>query len=431
MTTAESTGARARAFALPDLGEGLTDAEVVAWRVQPGDHVDVDQVVVDVETAKATVEVPCPFAGRVVEVHAAVGESVPVGSPLVTIADEAHEADPDAIDDDSGSGAVLVGYGTAPTTGRRRRLRGRAPTPAPVSTPARTTRARVISPVVRRLADSRGIDLADLTGSGPAGVIVRRDVESARADTSIGGTPARDLPARDVPTGDRTVLRGIRRTIADHVTRSRREIPDATTWVDVDATALLDARAALREARPDQSIGLLALLARFVVAGLRRFPDLNTSVEADGDDIVIIRHPTVNLGFAAQTERGLVVPVVHGADTMTLTELAAAITDRTAAARTGSLAPAQLTGGTFTLNNYGVFGVDGSTPIVNHPEAALLGVGRIAAKPWVVEGELAVRQVTQLSLTFDHRVCDGGVAGGFLRYVADCVEGPVSLLADV
>lgn len=220
-------------------------------------------------------------------------------------------------------------------------------------------------------------------------------------------------------------LRGVRRAIAEKMARSRREIPDVTTWVDVDASGLVEAREALRRAHPE--VGLMALLARFVMAGLARFPELNSSI--DGDEIV--QHGHVNLGFAAQTDRGLVVPVVKDAASMTTGQLGAEIARLTAGAREGRLEPADLTGGTITLNNYGVFGVDGSTPIINHPEAALLGVGRIVDKPWVVDGGLAVRKVTQLSLTFDHRVCDGGTAGGFLRFVADCVEQPIGLLADL
>lgn len=220
-------------------------------------------------------------------------------------------------------------------------------------------------------------------------------------------------------------MRGVRRTVADKLARSRREIPDATTWVDVDATGLVEAREALRANHPNA--GLTALLARFVVAGLVRFPELNASVEDDE----IVQHGHVNLGVAAQTDRGLVVPVVKDADRMSTAQLGDEIARLAAAARDGSLDPADLSGGTITLNNYGVFGVDGSTPIINHPEAALLGVGRVVDKPWVVDGQLAVRKVTQLSLTFDHRVCDGGTAGGFLRFVADCVERPVGLLADL
>lgn len=280
----------------------------------------------------------------------------------------------------------------------------------------------MISPVVRRIVREKGLDLSALTGSGPAGVILRRDVDAAIERSTAAVDERRVAPQLH---DQRVPLRGIRRAVADKMARSRREIPDATTWVDVDATGLVEARDALRRAYPD--IGLMALLARFVVAALIRFPELNASV--DGDEIV--QHGHINLGFAAQTDRGLVVPVVKDAHRMTTVQLGEEISRLTAAARDGNLDPAELTGGTVTLNNYGVFGVDGSTPIINHPEAALLGVGRIVDKPWVVDGQLAVRKVTQLSLTFDHRVCDGGTAGGFLRYVADCVERPLGLLADL
>ena len=217
--------------------------------------------------------------------------------------------------------------------------------------------------------------------------------------------------------------------MVERLSTSRREIPDATTWVDVDATRLMTAKDRLRAARPDAGIGVLPLLARITVAGLTAYPALNSSVDLEAGEIV--RHSVVNLGFAAQSPRGLVVPVVHGAQAMTTAELAAALRELTEREREGRLSPAELTGGTFTLNNYGVFGVDGSTPIINHPEAAMLGVGRIVDKPWVHRGRLRVRKVTQLSFTFDHRVCDGGTAGGFLRFVADCVEDPGVLLADL
>ncbi|HWH01984.1 MAG TPA: dihydrolipoamide acetyltransferase family protein, partial [Pilimelia sp.] len=219
----------------------------------------------------------------------------------------------------------------------------------------------------------------------------------------------------------------VRRRMAEQVTRSRREIPDVTVWVDVDATALLETRAAINRACPDRPVSVLALLARVCVHGLRLFPDLNSRVDAAGERIV--RCARVHLGVAAQTDRGLVVPVVPDAHRLTTVELAEALSDTVGRARAGTLPPHRLTGSTFTLNNYGVYGVDGSTPIINHPEAALLGVGRITDKPWVVDGQLAVRRVTQLSLTFDHRVCDGATAGGFLRHVADCVENPAVLIA--
>ncbi|MDO5710813.1 MAG: dihydrolipoamide acetyltransferase family protein, partial [Micrococcales bacterium] len=267
---------------------------------------------------------------------------------------------------------------------------------------------RVISPLVRRLAAERGIDLRAVIPSAPGGIITRRDVERAQPDPrasapAIAGS-ATSLGETRIP------LTGMRGLIADKLSTSRRQIPDATTWVDVDASALLDLRAQLQTAAPDAGIGLLALLARICVAGLSRYPELNASVDMERREIV--RHGGVNLSFAAQSPRGLLVPVVQGADGLTLRELAKALRRLTNAARGGSLSTAQCTGGTFTLNNYGPLGVDGSTPIINHPEAAMLGVGRIIERPWVVDGRLAVRQVAQLSFTFDHRVADGGSAGG-------------------
>ncbi|PLW73294.1 branched-chain alpha-keto acid dehydrogenase subunit E2, partial [Streptomyces sp. DJ] len=247
---------------------------------------------------------------------------------------------------------------------------------------------------------------------------------AAAATATATAGPAADGAAEAV----RIPLRGVRGAVAEKMSRSRREIPDATCWVDADATELLAVKDALA-AGPGPRIGLLALLARICTAALARHPELNSTVDTERGEVV--RLPAVHLGFAAQTERGLVVPVVRDAHRMSTAELSAEITRLTEAARTGTLTPAELTGGTFTLNNYGVFGVDGSTPILNHPEAAMLGVGRIAEKPWVHRGELAVRRVTQLSFTFDHRVCDGGAAGGFLRFVADCVENPVRLLRDL
>ncbi|MFI0772475.1 dihydrolipoamide acetyltransferase family protein [Streptomyces sp. NPDC021218] len=433
-------------FLLPDLGEGLAEAEIIEWRVAVGDTVGIDQIVVEVETAKAAVEVPVPYAGTVVHLYAQAGESVNVGAPLISVgpafpADDAQDpaADRYREEEQASSGNVLIGYGTGHAVTRRRRRRGRVSTDQPLAaeTTPRPTGAvpLVISPLVRRLARDNGIDLIRLAPTGPYRVIVRRDVEQAidrlrPTDASVGSAAPEppSAPARPSAAGEERIpLRGLRRAVADKLSRSRTEIPDATTWVDVDATGLLHAKDVLKASERDSPIGLMAVLARICVAGLRHFPELNSSVDTERAEIV--RHPAVHLGFAAQTERGLVVPVVRDADSMTTAELAAELARLTELARNGTLPPAALTGGTFTLNNYGVFGVDGSTPIINHPEAAILGVGRIVDKPWAVDGALAVRKVTQLSLSFDHRVCDGGVAGGFLRCVADCVERPVTLLA--
>jgi pyruvate dehydrogenase E2 component (dihydrolipoamide acetyltransferase) len=194
--------------------------------------------------------------------------------------------------------------------------------------------------------------------------------------------------------------------------------------VDVDATELLRLRTALNADELAPKISLLALLSRFTILGLRRYPELNARI--DGDEIVL--NPSVHLGFAAQTDRGLMVPVVREAQAHTLEQLAAAVAERTRGAREGTLGPADLTGGTFTVNNYGVFGVDGSAAIINHPEVAILGIGRIIPRPWVVDDQIVPRQMTELTLAFDHRVCDGGTAGGFLRFIADCVESPAKAL---
>lgn len=459
-------------FTLPDLGEGLTEAQVVRWLVAVGDVVSVDQPVVEVETAKAMVEVPCPYGGVVTARFGEEGAELPVGAPLLTVAvgeQEQGGKGPDAPDGSQGSGNVLVGYGTQAPAARRRRVRpgDRAVAQAagaagPAGASGAAASVAVISPLVRRLARERGLDLRRIRGTGPEGLIIRADVEqAAQAVQAAQATqasqaahaaqashaapaPAPGAHAAAVPRGAassavrtartpgrrkaeglRVPLRGVRGAAAEKLSRSRREIPDATCWVDADATELLAARRAMNVSG-GAKVSLLALLARICTAALAKYPELNATVDTEAHEIV--RLPGVHLGFAAQTDRGLVVPVVRDAHARNAVELSVEMARLTEAARAGKLSPAELTGGTFTLNNYGVFGVDGSTPIINHPEAAMLGVGRIAPKPWVHEGELAVRHVVQLSFTFDHRVCDGGTAGGFLRYVADCVEQPAVLL---
>ncbi len=410
-------------FALPDLGEGLTEAELVQWLVRPGDPITVDTPVAEVETAKATVEVPSPFAGIVTELHGTVGSTIAVGAPLITVRSLNGDAAGYVEEERAGSGNVLVGYGTTEAPGRRRR-RQAEPAPAPVSAPAE--RPKIVSPIVRQLARRAGLDLESLVGTGSDGLITRADVERAIEARS---TPEAENADRrtGLPVLTRVPLTGVRGHIVRTLARSRAEIPDATTWVDVDATGLLALREDMR--RGDWKPGIVALLARFVVAGLREFPALNSRVDVEREEVVHL--DGVNLGVAAQTERGLVVPAVRGADRLSIRALDTEIRRLTAAAREGTATAAELSSGSFTLNNYGVFGVDGSAAIINHPEAAILGMGRILPRPWVVDGEVVPRQITQLSLVFDHRVCDGGVAGGFLRFVADAVEAPVRALADL
>ncbi len=436
-------------FTLPDLGEGLTEAELVRWLVAVGDPVAVDSPVAEVETAKAVVEVPSPFAGTIAELHGEQGATLAVGAPLISVEDGpggvAPTPDPGEAyrqEERAGSGNVLVGYGTAEAPARSRRRRAAARQQAVAHRPpaaAAPTRPAVKSPIVRKLARSHGLDLTTVTGTGPDGLIVRRDVEAAIAAAAPAPAPAPavagpPLPAADhdartgLPIHRRVPLTGVRKAVAETLGRSRREIPEATTWVDVDATALLAFRAALRGS--DRPVpGILAVVARFVVAGLAAFPALNSRVDTDRAEIAHL--DGVNLGIAAQTDRGLVVPAVRGAHRLGMRALDAEIRRLTAAARDGSATAAELTGGSFTLNNYGVLGVDGSAAIINHPEVAILGMGRILPRPWVVDDEIVPRHITQLSLVFDHRVCDGGTAAGFLRFVADAVEDPTSALADL
>jgi 2-oxoisovalerate dehydrogenase E2 component (dihydrolipoyl transacylase) len=484
-------------FLLPDLGEGLTEAELVNWLVAVGDEIRVDQPVAEVETAKSLVEVPSPYAGTVAVLHGEPGQTLDVGEPLISVtptgapAVESREsgpvetpvvepvetaaADPYREEEKAGSGNVLIGYGTPGGQGAARRSRPRkfsGVKPAEnrgagqVSEAEKAAdnllllRARVpgklgavISPLVRRMARDHGVDLGGLHGSGASGLILRRDVEAAINPS--GDEPAtrqRPVVARQMPVGStpdgatdtrtglgitgRTAIRGARKAVAANMSRSRSEIPEATVWVDVDATALVAMRAALKKTDPQNTPGLLAFIARFVTAGLKKYPELNTRIvttedTAGGQMQEIVAFDGVNLGFAAQTDRGLMVPSVRNADKLSARELDAEIRRLTGVVRQGKTTPAELGSGTFTLNNYGVFGVDGSAAIINHPEVGILGVGRIIDKPWVVDGELAVRKVTELTLTFDHRVCDGGAAGGFLRYVADAIENPGSVLADM
>ena len=495
-----------RTFMLPDLGEGLTEADLIRWTVAEGDRVEIDQVVAEVETAKSAVEVPCPWAGTVVTLHGRPGEVMAVDSPLITIdtgeggasaSDDAAaaperaqsyreeeragtvpaEGEDPAEAEDEGSGNVLIGYGTSASSGSRRRRsrRGRAAAggasggQSPAASAERVHEAlnesprmapKVTSPLVRRLAREHGVEIGDLRGSGEGGLIMRRDVlaaiesapaAGAAADSSSGAAGAasagsqdsdaleagaqaagvQDAQARDARTGlrvsERTPLAGIRRTIAQAMVASRTEIPEATVWVDVDVTELMSLRERLK-AKRGTAPGLMAFAARSALAGLRRHPELNVRVdEVDGRQ-EIVRFDGVNLGFAAQTDRGLVVPVVRDAHQLDAEGLQREFRRLTDAVRSGSNQASEISGSTITINNYGVFGTDGATPIINHPEAAILGLGRVIAKPWVVDGQLAVRQVMVLTLAFDHRVCDGGTAGGFLRFVADCLEDPESAL---
>lgn len=456
-------------FNLPDLGEGLTEATLLSWLVAEGDAVEVDQPIAEVETAKSAIEVPSPYAGTVQTLHGEVGEALEVGRPLITVGEQSSSAEessagalsyreeeragtsvPDGAGAEEGSGNVLIGYGTSDSNNGRRRRR-RPETPQRQTSSATAHRApRVSSPLVRRLAREHGVALRSLTGSGPEGLIVRADVlaaagQSAPAETAPQAKPTAAAPAPQspaaaaagdtdphtgLPVRERVPVTGMRKAIATKLSRSRKEIPEATVWQDVDVTALLQMREQLK-APGQQTPSVLAFLSRFVVAGLQKYPELNSRIESTTDGEQILQLEGINLGFAAQTEAGLVVPVLRGAEQLSARTLHAEIRRLAEAARAGSLGGKELSGGTFTVNNYGVFGSDGATPIINHPEAAIMGIGRMMDRPWAVEGELAVRKVTTVTLAFDHRVCDGGAAGGFLNFVATCLENPAAALADL
>ncbi len=501
-------------FILPDLGEGLTEAEIVSWLVSVGDTIAIDQPVVEVESAKSIVELPSPFGGVVEALFGEAGqvihsgqvllsvtdaaepapESAPVSAPSVgaapgtlpapaavaaaasssadsaasSSADSAAESPAESPAESGGaSGAVLVGYGTSENARPVRRpssarfgARGGEPAPqqilvttAAVITPgAGPTRpglpSPVVSPIVRRLARENGFDASTLRGSGPNELVLRRDVEArihARGQAAAATAAAQTLPqvhsAAPAPApaaaaelgaptiGDtRIPITGLRKVVAERLAQSRREIPEATIWLDVDATELFGARDRLL-AVTGERFSVTALIARFVVEGLRRYPLLNASVDTASQEILV--RGDINLGIAAQTPRGLMVPVVHGAHGLTTRQLRDSIAGLVTQSRDGAFAPDALSGGTFTLNNFGSLGVDGSAAIINHPEAAILGIGRMIERPWVVDHELAVRTVVELSMVFDHRVCDGDTAAGFLTFVARCIESPVSLLADL
>ncbi|GAA3747164.1 2-oxo acid dehydrogenase subunit E2 [Leifsonia bigeumensis] len=503
---------KSRPFILPDLGEGLTEAEIVNWLVAPGDTVAIDQPVVEVESAKSIVELPSPFAGVVETLHAAVGATVHAGEPLLTIGGGADAggaaadgtdagaagakgaaaggAGPDTVpgtalrgdpaaavasasaaegSGSEGSGAVLIGYGTrertrstravpvgrfgkkagtvassnvaappaasaaAPPTG----MAATAPSPSPRKrvddVPPPSGLSPVVSPLVRRLARDHGFEAHNLAGTGPNGLVLRADVEQRIAGASGVSTPQGASTTQPAPIasadGDlRIPLTGLRKVVADRMSASRREVPEATIWLDVDATALLEAKEQLQRSTGERW-SINALIARFVVAGLKQWPILNSSIDTVAGEIV--QHSRINLGLAAQTGRGLMVPVVHDAGSMTTAGLRDAISALVETAASGAFPNDQLRGGTFTLNNYGGFGVDGSAPIINQPEVAMLGVGRIMDRPWVVDGQLAVRKVVFLSMVFDHRVCDGDVPSEFIGFVARCIENPIALLGEL
>ena len=484
-------------FKLPDVGEGLTEADIVTWKVKPGDRVTVNQVIVEIETAKSLVELPSPFDGVVTDLLASEGQTVDVGTPIIAVdvaADasagaataaesgphgaaqaegvalaEVNEpaADSQAVEDmvpsppDEGARepgiegspapkierqAVLVGYGVKLGTTTRRARKGskagggsgagrlpgeRVAPPAPEAGENGSAPERPLAkPPVRKLAKDLGVDLAALTGSGPEGTITREDVQAAAAGPAAAGAPAVE-PAVAVVAGgeERIPIRGVRKHTAAAVTASAFTAPHVTEFLQIDMTETMSAVQRLRELpefegwRPSP----LLLVAKALMLAVARHPMINSSWDESAQEIVVKHY--VNLGIAAATSRGLLVPNIKNAHALSLPGLARALSELATTARDGKTPPADQTGGTITITNVGVFGVDTGTPILTPGETAILALGQVKEAPWVHEGALAVRQVTTLALSFDHRIVDGDLGSAVLRDVGAMLTDPVRMIA--
>jgi 2-oxoisovalerate dehydrogenase E2 component (dihydrolipoyl transacylase) len=423
--------ARIQQFLLPDAGEGLTEAEILSWHVAPGDTVTVNQIIVEIETAKAAVELPCPFAGVVSELYAEPGVTVQVGSPLIAIdvdPGEAGEAAPaSAIGEEGPDGRVttLVGYGprTAAVTRRRRKDAGTPPAPVvPTATQPLVAQAPVpqAKPPVRKLARELGIDLGTVPGSGAGGVITREDVQRAAQAAGNGTSVGRQR---------REPVRGVRKATAAAVVSSAFTAPHVSVFLSVDVTPMMELRAHLA-AQPqfrDVKLTPLAFTARAMCLAARHTVEINASWDEAAGEVVYFDY--VHLGIAVATTRGLVVPKVHDADRMSLRELAVAIDGLAACAREGRTPPGDMLNGTITITNIGVFGVDTGTPILNPGESAIVGLGAIRDMPWVIDGAVVPRKVCQLALSVDHRVVDGQQASQFLANVGALLTNPALAIA--
>ena len=458
-------------YLLPDVGEGLTEAEIVSWKVKVGDTVAINDIVCEIETAKSIVELPSPFAGVVSAILAPEGETIPVGTPIIAIGDDAAAEGgaapatpaPEEMEIDlsnpaasgSGEGESLVGRMKAdrgPTRRARKVPSGAAAAhmhaqaafesgAAPMveaaelepAVPARSqaepldpAALRVLAkPPVRKLAKDLGVDLATLEASGPNGSISREDVERAAS-----GAPAAAAAPQRAP-GERETrepIKGVRKMMAGAMVQSAFTAPHVTEWVTIDATRTVEFVERLKARREFREVKVspLLVLARAVMLAMRRTPQLNSFWDEAAQEVVLKHY--VNLGIAAATPRGLVVPNIKDAQDLSLLDLAGALGDLTAVARDGKTQPADMAGGTFTITNVGVFGVDAGTPIINPGESAILCFGAIKKQPWVVDDEIVVRHVTTLALSFDHRHIDGEAGSRFLSDVAGMVEDPASAL---
>ncbi|WP_106396359.1 dihydrolipoamide acetyltransferase family protein [Actinocorallia populi] len=436
-----------RHFRLPDVGEGLTEAEIVRWHVREGDPVELNQTVVEIETAKAIVELPSPYEGVVSELLAAEGDTVAVGTPIIGVREPGEEpsatpeapaaGEPEPAEPaPSGRTPVLVGYGVKPGSTRRRPRKPAATRPA-ASPPAGRALAK---PPVRKLARDLGVDLASIVGTGPEGTVTREDVRaSVEAPLAPEAPPAPEAPAapgrersatrRESPDEERIAVKGVRRATAAAMVSSAFSAPHVTEFLQVDVTPAVKTVKRLR-ALPEYAetkVTPMLLVARALLTAVRRHPMINSSWDEEAREIVVKRR--VNLGVAVAAERGLLVPNLKDAHALPLPELAAGLDALIRKARDGRCEPADLTGGTITITNVGVFGVDAGTPILSPGEVAILAVGRIRELPWIHKGRIRPRSVVTLSLSFDHRVVDGELGSAVLRETGALLEEPFRLLA--
>lgn len=431
-------------FPLADTAEGLTEADILSWHVKPGDTVTVNQIVVEIETAKAAVELPIPWAGVVTELHVEPGQTVEVGTPILTIdvdpggaaapAPAAAAAAPASAPAEEEEMKPLVGYGSKAVVTQRRARKGAEPAPvaavaappapAPAPAPAAAAAPRggyvpLAKPPVRKLAKDLGVDLHALTGTASGGVITREDVERA-----ANGTPV-VAPVADSGSRERRVpIKGVRKATAAAMVQSAYTAPHVTEFLTIDVTPMMEFREKLKKSREFAGVKVtpLTFAAKAVCLAAKRTPDVNAVWDEAAQEIVYKDY--VHLGIAAATPRGLIVPKVRDADSMSLKELAVALTQLTDVAREGKTSPADMANGTITITNVGVFGVDTGTPIINPGESAILCLGAIKDQPWVVDGEIKVRKVLQLSLSFDHRVVDGQQGSEFLADVGALLADP-------
>jgi 2-oxoisovalerate dehydrogenase E2 component (dihydrolipoyl transacylase) len=439
-------------FNLPDVGEGLTEAEIVSWKVAPGDQVKVNQVICEIETAKSIVELPCPFAGVVEELLAKEGDTVEVGNPIISVQAEGsilvagpatssipiiesastHEAVADAAATVASEDQKpnLVGYGASGHGGSRRKRPSSLQAPAVITpqspsviTPSTSTDV-IAKPPIRKLAKDLNVNLSNVQATGLAGEITREDVVNAASQASV----FRNLTTPEAPQAreERIPVKGVRKAIATAMVQSAFTAPHVSIFVDVDATRTMEYVKRLKASTDFAGVKVtpLLIMAKAMMWAVRRNPTVNST----WTDQEIIVHNFVNFGVAAATPRGLIVPNIKDADKMSMLELAGAIEQLAQTAREGKTTPEDMKDGTITITNIGVFGVDTGTPILNPGQVAIVALGSIRPKPWVVNNEIVIRQVTTIGATFDHRVVDGDVASRFVQDVASVIEEPALLL---